>query len=126
MADPTPDSKIELNILVEGDDPFKRAFEITVSLRDKFCNVSSIIQEAYRKSEQISIYGLELYKANVSCEQAGEAKLSDETLLHAIRRVASEWPSGPDVDEDLIHIIVRTTGKSLYIWLELSMTAWLL
>ncbi|CAE6450431.1 unnamed protein product [Rhizoctonia solani] len=109
MAKPTPEDEITLNVVVEGDDIRTKLFEITVHLRDKFARVRDVIQQVYWAKRQISIYDLTLYKANLPFEQSQHAQLSDETLLWLTRRVALEWPSRLDVDEDLLHIIVRPT-----------------
>ncbi|EUC55671.1 hypothetical protein RSOL_126960, partial [Rhizoctonia solani AG-3 Rhs1AP] len=113
MAEPTPGGEIKLKILVEGDDPDFQVFTITVHFQDDFCDVRPLIQKAYWESEQISIYGLRLYKANLSSEQIEHAQLSSETLLRANELVASEWPSSSKIDKALIHIIVRPTSRQI-------------
>ncbi|KEP48695.1 putative kinase domain protein [Rhizoctonia solani 123E] len=112
MADPHED-KITLNILVEGDDPALKMLIVTVPLQNQFLHVRPIIQKAYWESEQISIYGLRLYRSNLPFKQAEHAQLSNETLLHVNKRVASEWPSSSSVNEDMIHIIVRPTSRQI-------------
>ncbi|EUC55027.1 multicopper oxidase, partial [Rhizoctonia solani AG-3 Rhs1AP] len=113
MAEPTPEDEITLNFVVEGDDIRTQLFEITVCLRNKFTRVRDVIQQVYWTKRQISIYDLILYKANLSLEQSRHAQLSDETLLWLTRRVASGWSSQLDVDEDLLHIIVRPTSRHI-------------
>ncbi|EUC66950.1 kinase domain protein, putative [Rhizoctonia solani AG-3 Rhs1AP] len=88
-------------------------FNITVSLQDEFDDVGDVIQEVYWKKHQVSIYGLELFKANVLPEQAGNYQFSDETYLYPGTTVASEWPSRLDVDKRLVHIIVRPTSRQV-------------
>ncbi|EUC55067.1 hypothetical protein RSOL_088330, partial [Rhizoctonia solani AG-3 Rhs1AP] len=88
MAEPTPGGEIKLKVLVEGDNPDFQVFTITVQLQDDFCDVRPVIQKAYWESEQISIYGLRLYKANLPSKQIEHAQLSNETLLRANELVA--------------------------------------
>ncbi|CAE6407480.1 unnamed protein product [Rhizoctonia solani] len=113
MAEPTPGGEIKLKVLVEGDNPDFQVFTITVQLQDDFCDVRPVIQKAYWESEQISIYGLRLYKANLPSKQIEHAQLSNETLLRANELVASEWPSSLNVDKALIHIVVRPTSRQV-------------
>ncbi|KAL5631181.1 hypothetical protein ACGC1H_006876 [Rhizoctonia solani] len=113
MAEATVEDKITLNVVLEGDDIDTQLFEITVPLRSKFTRVVDAIQEVYWTKQQISIYGLILYKANVPFEQFRHAQLSAETLIRLATRVVSEWPSRLDFDEDLLHIIVRPRSRQL-------------
>ncbi|KAL5634282.1 hypothetical protein ACGC1H_006180 [Rhizoctonia solani] len=113
MAEATDTDKITLNILVEGDDPDLKMLIITVPLQDDFYDVGDIIQGEYWRDQGLSIYGLSLYRANVPFEQARHMQISDEAFLPANRTVASEWPSRLDVDEDLLHIIVRPESRQV-------------
>ncbi|KAL5637495.1 hypothetical protein ACGC1H_004046 [Rhizoctonia solani] len=113
MPQPIPEDKIILIVVVEGDDPHKKMFKITVHLQDDFFDVGIVIQEVYWKIRQISIYDLSLYRGNVPFEQVGHVQLSDEILLLPSRLVASEWPSGSDVDRRLVHIIVRAESRQI-------------
>lgn len=120
MADHASTDEITLNVVIEDDDPNRRAIEITVPLRVKFTKVASVIREVYWVEHTTSISSLELYKANIPPEQVEHAQLLDEAFLPLMKRVASEWPSSSDVDDDLIHIIVRPKCKCLFLVISCS------
>ncbi|KAH7337234.1 hypothetical protein B0J17DRAFT_629808 [Rhizoctonia solani] len=91
MANPTLEGTITLRVVVEGNDPYRKSFSITVPLH-----------EVYWEVEQISIYGLDLYKANLPFEWVGHARLLDNAFLWVNRCVASEWLLSLDVDWGLV------------------------
>ncbi|CUA78453.1 Sorting nexin-25 [Homo sapiens] [Rhizoctonia solani] len=107
MAEPIPEEKFTLLVVMEGENPYRKAFLINVPPQYKFGQVEDIIQEVYYRKRQISIYDLELYRGNVPREQVANIQLSDEAFLLADQQIASEWPSKSDVREGLVHIIVR-------------------
>ncbi|CAE6499231.1 unnamed protein product, partial [Rhizoctonia solani] len=108
-----PEAEISLNVMVEGDDPGHSIFDITVPLQSRFTQVLKIIQKEYRDLQQISLYGLELYRVNMRPEQSRDIKISDEAILPSLRLVSSEWPSQSDADPQLIHIIVRPRTRQV-------------
>ncbi|CAE6457463.1 unnamed protein product, partial [Rhizoctonia solani] len=111
MAESVPEDKITLNVLVEGYNVYKNVFFITVSSHDMFFYIRGVIQKAYWESEQTSIYGLDFYRANVPFDQVENFQLSDEAFLPAVETVGSVWPSRFDVDQCMVHIIVRPKSR---------------
>ncbi|CAE6465106.1 unnamed protein product [Rhizoctonia solani] len=113
MSGTTFEAEITLNVLVEGDDPRRNIFNITVPLQSRFNQVLKIIQKEYWGLHQISLYGLDLYRANLHPEQARHIQLTDEAILLCLESVASEWPSQSDADPRLVHIVVQPRSRQV-------------
>lgn len=102
-----PDDELELNILFDGDDPCGGTFSVKISRNVKVDQLEDAIRAAYKQKTLESIGRLNLFKANMTDEELGHLKLSDMMMLTMRQKVASFWPPGSTVDDDLIHVVVQ-------------------
>ncbi|KAG9086361.1 hypothetical protein FS749_003688 [Ceratobasidium sp. UAMH 11750] len=98
---------VELNILIEGDDPLIYTINIKIPRSAKFGTLVGAIQSTYRQRRSIDITDLKLFKFNRSDEELEHIQFSNEIPLSTRRRVESIWPPGSSINDDLIHIVVQ-------------------
>ncbi|KAB5588214.1 Kinase domain containing protein [Ceratobasidium theobromae] len=85
--------ELELNILIDGEDPCE----------------DRVIRATYKRRRHRSLGHVILFKFNKPSEEYEDAKFSRAMVLNLIHKVrsASGWPVGSDFDDSLIHIVAR-------------------
>ncbi|KAB5588121.1 kinase domain containing protein [Ceratobasidium theobromae] len=101
--------KLQLNILIDGDDPLTEFFRIRISRGAQFLDLRNAIRAAYKQEREGSLGHLILFKFNKPGEEYENAKFSRAMVLNLAHKVgsASGWPAGSDFDDSLIHIVAR-------------------
>ncbi|KAG9078891.1 hypothetical protein FS749_009054 [Ceratobasidium sp. UAMH 11750] len=115
MSNVTIADDVELNILIEGDDPLDETINIKIPRSAKFDILAGAIQSTYRQRRSIDISNLKLFKFNRSDEELEHIQLSNEIPLSKRRRVESVWPPGSSINDDLIHIVVQCQAQIAFV-----------